>query len=88
MLVEGNMNIGSFGEDPQYSSGLSRQTSTKMWNKTLNKKEVNTEKAVHAKDQRAGHLGELRKCLNVVQDLIKGPGVELTKVEDSVARYE
>ena len=30
MLVEGNMNIGSFGEDPQYSSGLSRQTSTKM----------------------------------------------------------
>ena len=79
---------GPVVEHPEAPSGISRPTRTKVPSKTLNEEEVNAERAVHAKHQRAGHLGELRKRRNVVQDLITGPGVQLTEVEDAVERYE
>ena len=78
------MDLGFVGKDAQSSSGLSRKSRPKALSKTLNDEEVNAEKAVHAKRQRAGHLGEVRKRRNAVQDLITGPGMENTEVEDSV----
>ena len=67
--------------------GISRPTRMKAPNNTF-KEEVDAEKAVHAKRQRAGHVGELRKWRNHVQELIKTPGIQVNEVEDSVARYE
>ena len=72
---------------PEAPTGISRPTRTKGPSKTLNEEEVNAERAVHAKHQRAGHLEELRKRRNV-QDLITGPGVRIPEVEDAVKRYE
>ena len=74
-------------EHPEAPSGINRPTRTKVPSKTLNE-EVNAERDVHAKHQRAGHLGELRKRRNVVQNLITGSGVQLIEVEDAVERYE
>ncbi|XP_068720527.1 arginine and glutamate-rich protein 1-like [Montipora capricornis] len=87
-LAEGNVAGGPVVEHPEAPSGISRPTRTKVPSKTLNEEEVNAERAVHAKHQRAGHLRELRKRRNVAQDLITGPGVQLTEVEDAVERYE
>ena len=87
-LAEVNVAGGPVVEHPEAPSGISRPTTTKVPSKTLNKEEVNAEIAVHVKHQRAGHLGELWKRRNVVQDLITGPGVQLTEVEDAVERYE
>ena len=74
-LAEGNVAGGPVVEHPEAPSGIRRPTRTKVPSKKLNE-EVNAEKAVHAKHQRAGHLGELRKWRKVVQDLITGPGVQ------------
>ena len=79
---------GPVVEHPEAPSGISRPTRTKVPTKTLNEEEVNAERAVHAKHQRAGHVGELRKRRKVLQDLITGPGVHLPEVEDAVERYE
>ncbi|KAK2547275.1 hypothetical protein P5673_032831 [Acropora cervicornis] len=87
-LAEANVAGGPVVEHPEAPSGISRPTRTKVPSKTLNEEEVNAERAVHAKHQRAGHLGELRKRRNVVQDLITGPGVQLTEVEDAVESYD
>ena len=73
LLAVGDVDLGSVGKDAQVSSGLSRESRSKAPSKTLNEEEVNAEKAVHAKRQRAGHLGELRKRRNALQDLITGP---------------
>ena len=70
LLAVGNVDLISVGKDPQ---GSMKKTRTKAPNKILNEEEVNAEKAVHAKRQRAGHLGEPRKRRNVVQDLITNP---------------
>ena len=83
-LAERNVAGGLVVEYPETPSGISRPTRTKVPSKTLNEKEVNAERAVHAKHQRAEHLGELRKRRNVVQDLIAGPGVQIPEVEDAV----
>ena len=87
-LAERNVVGGPVVEHPEAPSGISRPTRTNVPSKTLNEEEVNDERAVHAKHQRAGHLRELRKRRNVVQDLITGPGVQLPEVEDAVERYE
>ena len=87
-LAEQNVAGGPVVEHPEAPSGISRPTRTKVPSKTLHEEEVNAERAVHAKHQRAGHLGELRKRRKVVQDLITGPGVHLPEVEDAVERYE
>ena len=87
-LAERNVAGDPVVEYPEAPSGVSRPTRTKIPSKTLNEGEVNAERAVHAKHQRAGHLGELRKRRNAVQDLITGPGVQLPEVEDAVERYE
>ena len=79
---------GPVVEHPEAPSDISRPTRTKVPSKTLNEEEVNAERAVHAKHQRAGHVGELRKRRKVMQDLITGPGVHLPEVEDAVERYE
>ena len=63
LLAVGNVYLISVSEDPQ---GSMKETRTKVPNKILNEEEINAEKAVHAKRQRAGHLGELRKRRNVV----------------------
>ena len=86
-LAERNVAGGLVVEHPETPSGVRRPTRTKVSSKTLSE-EVNAERAVHAKHQRAGHLGELRKGRNVVQDLIAGPGVQIPEVEDAVERYE
>ena len=86
-LAEGNVDRGFIDEIPRTSSGISRPTRTKESNKMLNEG-VNAEKAVHAKHQRAGHVGELRKRRNRVQELLTTPGAQVKEVEDSVARYE
>ena len=85
LLAIGNVDLIAVSEDLQ---GSMKETRTKAPNKILNEEEINAEKAVHAKRQRAGHLGELRKRRNVVQDLITNPGIEATEVEEGVARYE
>ena len=87
-LAEQNVAGGPVVEHPEAPSGISRPTRTQVPSKTLNEEEVNAERAVHAKHQRAGHVGELGKRRKVVQDLITGPGVHLSEVEDAVERYE
>ena len=87
-LAERNVAGGPVVEHPEAPSGINRPTRTKVPSKTLNEEEVNAERAVHAKHQRAGHLGELQKRRNVVRNLITGPGVQLNEVEDAVERYE
>jgi len=80
-LAEGNVDCGFVDENPQASSGM------KAPNKMLNE-EMNAEKAVHAKRQRAGHMGELRKRRNYLQELITSPDAQVNEVEDGVTRYE
>ena len=60
-LAEGNVAGGPVVEHPEAPSGINRPTRTKVPSRTLNEEEGNAERAVHAKHQRAGHLGELRK---------------------------
>ena len=72
---------------PQDLNGVIRPTRMKVQS-TWNEQEVNAEKAVQAKRQRAGHIGELRKRRNQVQELLASPNVEVKEVETSVARYE
>ena len=55
---------------------------------TWNEQEVNAYKAVMAKRQRAGHIGEIRKRRNQGQELLASLNVEVKEVETSVARYE
>ena len=80
-LAEGNVDGGFVDENPQASSEISRPARTKAPNKMLNE-EMNAEKAVHAKRQRAGHIGELRKRRNYLQELITSPEARVNEVED------
>lgn len=67
-LAEGNVDCGFVDKNPQASSGVSRPTRTKVPNKMMNE-EMNAEKAVHAKRQRAGHMGELRNSEIICKNL-------------------
>ena len=60
-LAERNVAGGPVVEHPEAPSGMRRPTTTKAPSKILNEEEVNAERAVRTKHQRAGHLGELRK---------------------------
>ena len=54
----------------------------------MNEEEVRVEKALPAKHQRNGHLGELRKRQNCVQELITSPSVQEDELESVLTRYE
>ena len=45
------------------------------------------ERAIHCRHSRSGHLGELRKNWNRVQELMKSPEVDVMTLEDSVRKY-
>lgn len=48
---------------------------------------VIAERAVYCRRSRSGHLGELRKNWNRVQELMKSPEVDVITLEDSVRKY-
>ena len=48
---------------------------------------VVAERAIHCRRSRSGHLGELRKNWNRVQELMKSPEVDVITLEDSVRKY-
>ena len=50
--------------------------------------EARVDKVLQAKHQRSGHLGELRKLRNYVQDLIESTITREAELEDAFARYE
>ena len=49
---------------------------------------MRAERAQHAKHQRSGHLGELRKRRIYLQEVMKSPIVQVMEVENGLARYE
>ena len=83
-----NVDIGFCDENLRESSDNGRPIRLKAPNKTVNEEEVRAEKALQAKHRRSGHLGELRKRRNFVQDLIESSGVQEAELEDALARYE
>ena len=86
-----NVDIGFDDEDPRESSDTGKPSRLRAPSKTVNEEEVRVEKAekaLQAKHQRSGHLGELRKRRNCVQDLITSPSVQEAELESALTRYE
>ena len=65
-----NVDIGFDDEDPRESGVTGKPSRLRAPSKTVNEEEVRVEKALQAKYQRSGHLGELRRRRNCVQYLI------------------
>ena len=82
-LAVEDVDLGFVGKDAQGSGGLIRESRPKALSKTLNEQEVNAEKAVHTKRQRAGQLGSnlaLRLALRLNTLLILMQHLHLTRL--------
>ena len=82
-----NVDIGFHDKNLQEISATGRPIRLKAPNKMVNK-EAQVEEALQAKHQRSGHLGELRKRRNYVQDLTESTSNQEAELEDALARYE
>ena len=83
-----NVDIGFDDEDLRESSDTGKPSRLRAPSKTVNEEDVRVEKALQAKHQRSGHLRELRKRRNCVQDLITSPSVQEAELKSALTRYE
>jgi len=79
-----NVDIGFDDENPRESSDTGKPSRLR----SVNEEAVRVEKELQAKSQRSGHLGELQKRRNCVQDLITSPSVQEAELESALTRYK